>query len=126
MDPNVNEERYCNEPDSVKSQTRSSVSPSTDSYLAPISDRACVRLWIYIRWYPDQSPETLQNRIMVSSASALRLPPDRRLSGPILGGGDPAVPDTMAQRKPNGHQCHRGALYDQQSPGVGSELYLFV
>ncbi|KAH3783832.1 hypothetical protein DPMN_161782 [Dreissena polymorpha] len=40
-----------------------------------------------------------KNLSLVSSASALRLPPDRSLSGPILGGGDLAVPDTMAQRK---------------------------
>ncbi|KAH3873337.1 hypothetical protein DPMN_036570 [Dreissena polymorpha] len=41
-----------------------------------------------------------KNLSLVYSASALRLPPDRRLSSPILGGGDLAVPDTMAQRKP--------------------------
>ncbi|KAH3838365.1 hypothetical protein DPMN_111774 [Dreissena polymorpha] len=98
---NSNEERYCNEPDFVNSRTRSSVSPNTDFYLTSISAQACVRLWICIRWYPDQSPEKRHKKLsLVSSASALSLPPDRRLSGPILGGGDLAVPDTMAQQKP--------------------------
>ncbi|KAH3849931.1 hypothetical protein DPMN_092335 [Dreissena polymorpha] len=40
-----------------------------------------------------------KNLSLVFSASALRLPADRGLSGPILGGDDLAVPDTMAQRK---------------------------
>ncbi|KAH3698238.1 hypothetical protein DPMN_085757 [Dreissena polymorpha] len=72
------------EPDSVQSRSRSSVSPITDFYL---------RRFL---------PEPVYAYGSASAASALRLPPDRRLPSPILCGGDLAVPDTMAQRKP---QC---------------------